>query len=408
MDHLLLLASLLVFVSFLLIPISRRLGAPILLLILVAGMLAGEDGPGGITFDNFELAYKLGSVALAVILFAGGLETSYKKSKSAMAPAGMLATLGVIVTAAVCGVIASLVLDLPLAQGLLLGAVVGSTDAAATFLLIQQNKIELPDKLENTLILESGINDPVAIFLTIALTNIVDTDLPLSGATLVSFLPLLAMQLGLGLALGLAGGWVITWISDKVTLPEGLFPPMVLAAAMAVYAGTASLGGSGFLAVYLCGLVTAARLQRPLTRILNFNEGLQWLSQIGLFLLLGLLVTPSALVASIVPAFVIAAGLMLVARPAAVLLSTAPFGFPARQLMFLSWVGLRGAVPIFLAIIPLISPGPVDMVFFNVVFVIVVTSLVFQGWTVASSARLLRIAKQPGHAQDTTRNERQS
>jgi cell volume regulation protein A len=389
MDQLLLIGSLLIFLSFLLVPLSHKLGAPILLILLAAGMLAGEDGPGRIQFDNFPLAYMLGSVALAVILFAGGLETRIKESRSAIAPAGVLATLGVIITAVLVGLIASFVLNLPLAEGLLLGAVVASTDAAATFLLIQQNRIELPARLKNTLILESGVNDPVAIFMTVVLTTVVDAGMPLTLATVGEFAPLLGQQLGLGLLIGGLAGWCVSWLTDRISLAEGLYAPMILAAGMATYAATATLGGSGFLAVYLCGLVISARVKRPINRILSFHEGLQWLSQICLFLLLGLLVTPSALLDTLAPALLIAAGLMFIARPAAVFLSAGPFRFTLRETTFLSWVGLRGAVPIFLAIIPVITPGPVNTSFFNVVFIIVVTSLVLQGWTIAASARWL-------------------
>lgn len=393
MEKLLLFASLLVFMAFLLIPVSRRLGAPILLLVLIGGMLVGEDGPGNVIFNDFWAAYQIGGVALAIILFAGGLETNLDELRGARLPAALLATFGVVVTAAVAGIAATWILDVPLAIGLLLGAVVGSTDAAATFLLIQRSQIGLPSRLQNTLTLESGLNDPMAIFLTIALTAIVNSGEALSLGSLGNFAPMLMVQIGLGSFMGIAGGLVLTRLLDRLELSEGLYPPMTLAAALSIFAGTSLMGGSGFLAIYLCGLVISARLKRPVERILHFNEGLQWLSQIVLFVMLGLLVTPSALIGMVPAGLAIAAVLMFVARPVAVLSCIAPMGFRMRDQAFLSWVGLRGAVPIYLAIFPVITPGPVTAEFFSIVFVIVVASLLFQGSTVAVAARLLRVTR---------------
>jgi cell volume regulation protein A len=387
MEPLLLFISLLVFLGFLLIPLSRRLGAPILLFVLIGGMLVGEDGPGRIPFNDFDAAYALGSLALAIILFAGGLETDIGRLRGARLPAILLSTVGVVITAAIVGIPASAILGVPLEQGLLLGAVVASTDAAATFLLIQQSRVALRERLKNTLILESGLNDPMAIFLTVSLTALVNSGESLSLDSLERFAPTLALQLGLGIFAGVAGGWVLARLLDWIRLSPGLYPPMALSGALVIYAGSASLEGSGFLAIYLSGLMLAGGMRRSVERILHFSEGLQWLSQIALFLMLGLLVTPSALIAALPQALLLSAILILAARPLAVFVCTAPTGFKAREQAYLSWVGLRGAVPIFLAILPVITPGPVNVDFFNIVFVIVVTSLVLQGWTVAPSAR---------------------
>ena len=392
MESGILFVSALVFAGFLLIPLSRRLGAPILLFVLIAGMLAGEDGPGRVQFDDFEAAFALGSIALAIILFAGGLETRLNALKGVRAVSGVLATLGVIVTAGIVGVAASFILGVPIELGLLLGAVMGSTDAAATFLLIQQNKIDLPEKLKNTLVFESGINDPMAIFLTIALTTLVNRGGGLSADSLVEFVPLFALQIGVGGVFGILGGLVLSRLLDWITIPPGLYPPMALAGALIIYSGAAMLGGSGFLAIYLCGLLISDRLKRSSERILHFSEGLRWLSQIALFLMLGLLVTPHRLTDILGPALMIAAVLMFIARPVAVTLAAFPARFSFREMTYLSWVGLRGAVPIFLAMFPVITPGPVDTEFFNVVFVVVAASLVLQGWTVAASARWLGLA----------------
>ena len=372
-----------------LVPLSKRLGAPILLLILIGGMLVGEDGPGNVDFEDFELAYSLGSIALAIILFAGGLETKLKALKGVRTVSVFLASLGVVVTTAIVGFAASYVLNIPIEHGLLLGAVVASTDAAATFMLIQQGQINLPPRLSNTLVLESGINDPMAIFLTIALTTIVSQGVNIGSEAAFTFFPLLVQQIGIGLAFGVIGGIGLTKILDRVQIPVGLHPPMALAGAMAIFSATSVLGGSGFLAIYLCGLIIADQMNRSAERIMNFSEALQWMSQIALFFMLGLLVTPSDLSDTAVPALIIAIVLMFFARPLAVAVCALPARFSIKETIYLSWVGLRGAVPIFLAIFPIITPGPIQTDFFNIVFIIVVTSLVIQGWTVASSAKWL-------------------
>jgi cell volume regulation protein A len=247
--------------------------------------------------------------------------------------------------------------------------------------------VRLRERLKNTLILESGLNDPMAIFLTVSLTALVNSGESLSLGSLERFAPTLALQLGLGIFAGVAGGWVLARLLDWIRLSPGLYPPMALSGALVVYAGTASLEGSGFLAIYLCGLMLAGGMRRSVERILHFSEGLEWLSQIALFLMLGLLVTPSALIAALPQGLLLSAILIFAARPLAVFVCAAPTGFKVREQAYLSWVGLRGAVPIFLAILPVITPGPVNVDFFNIVFVIVVTSLVLQGWTVAPSAR---------------------
>ncbi|RFB04974.1 potassium/proton antiporter [Parvularcula marina] len=393
MESGILFISSLVLAGFLLIPLSRRLGAPILLLVLIGGMLVGEDGPGGVHFDDFEAAYSLGSLALAIILFSGGLSTPSASLRGALGPSVLLATAGVVITALLVGLAASMIIGIPFELALLLGAVVASTDAAATFLLIQQNRIELPERLRNTLVLESGINDPMAIFLTIAMTAVVNQGETLSAATLAEFAPMFLLQIGFGLLAGLSAGRVLAWILDRIHLPEGLYAPMALAGAMVVYSATASLGGSGFLAIYLCGLVVSGSLKRSPDRIIHFSEGLQWLSQIALFMMLGILVTPTRLIEVFIPALLIALALMFIARPAAVIICTLPFRLKLNETVYLSWVGLRGAVPIYLAILPVITPGPVDTIFFNTVFVIVVASLLMQGWSVTLSARLLGLDK---------------
>lgn len=381
--------GILILLGILVVPLSGRVGAPILLIVLAMGMVLGEDGLVGIEFSDYTFAYSVGSVALAIILFAGGLETNLEKTRGARGPAILLATVGVVITAAVVGIIGAHVLGVPLEVGLLLGAVVASTDAAATFLLIQQSGVGISDRLKNTLVLESGLNDPVAIFLTVTLTALVDAGATLSSDSLLESLPLLAGQIGLGLTLGVISGLLSAALLERITLPQGLYPPLSLVCGLIAYSGTALIGGSGFLAVYICGLMIASRGNPAIERILHFNEGLQWLCQILLFLMLGILVTPSDLLSKLPQALVIAAVLIFLARPIAVLVCAAPFGFRANENVFLGWVGLRGAVPIFLAIVPVVTPGPVTVEFYNIVFVVVVASLLLQGSTITRAARWL-------------------
>ena len=398
MELILLLTSGLFLLSFLLVPLSNKLGAPVLLLVLIAGMLVGEDGPGGVYFDDFSLALGFGSVALAIILFVGGLETNIGALRSSRLPASLLATVGVAVTAIIVGIAAVFIMDIPLEYGLLLGAVVGSTDAAATFLLIRQQHLGLPDRIENTLVLESGINDPMAIFLTVAFTAIVNAGDSITLSSFGSFIPMLVLQLGVGMAAGYFGGRGLSWLFDRLHLPGGLYPAMSIAGALALFSATSLVGGSGFLAVYVAGVVIRGHLRRPIENILNFGEALQWLSQIALFLMLGLLVTPSDLIVQFPGALAIAAVLMFIARPVAVAASISWVGFSLREQTYIGWVGLRGAVPIFLAIMPIVTPGPVTTEFFNIVFVIVVASLLIQGLTLRPSARwlgLVGIARKP-------------
>ena len=391
MEVYLIIGSALFFVGVLLSPIALKTGAPLLLLFLLIGILMGEDGPGGLDWDNFELAYDIGSIALAIILFAGGLETQFGDVKKAWAPSLSMATLGVCVTTAVVAG-ALVVLDVPLDRALLYGAVVGSTDAAATFMLLQQRAIDLKGRGKETILLESGINDPVAIFLTVVFVGVVDFGFDSLGWSTAH---ILMSQLGLGVVFGLGGGFALAWLMNHIRFPAGLNAVFVLSGGLLLFGMTASLGGSGFLAVYICGVVISARCSRPLQRILNFHGALAWFSQIGLFLMLGLLVTPRDLVSEIPTSLVIAGILILVARPVASMVCLPRMGFSVREKLFIGWVGLRGAVPIFLAIIPVISPGPIAVDFFNEIFIVVIASLVLQGWTIPLAAKVLKVEQPP-------------
>ncbi|WP_373509166.1 potassium/proton antiporter [Thiocapsa sp.] len=382
----------LVLLSVLLSPLAIRLGAPILLIFLGIGMLVGQDGPGGFAFDDFALAYHVGSIALAVILFAGGLGTRVRDIRVCWGPALILATLGVVITTAVVGVSIWL-LGVSLLVALLLGAVVGSTDAAATFLLLQGRGIRLKGRVMETIVVESGLNDPMAIFLTIVLVSFVDAGgAELSWALGGTF----ALQLGVGAVAGLLGGLILAWLINRLELASGLFAVLALSGAMALFGGTQLIGGSGYLAVYLCGVVLMDRLSGLRRDELDITHGsLAWLSQILMFLMLGLLVTPHQFRGEVMHAAGIAFILVFIARPLAVAVCLAPFRFSLNERLFIAWVGLRGAVPIFLAIIPVMSPGPVDVNFFNVVFMVVIASLVLQGWTIPWLARRLDLESEP-------------
>jgi potassium/hydrogen antiporter len=376
--------------------VSSRLGAPILLVFLGLGMLAGEDGLGGIEFGDVRASYLVGNIALAVILFDGGMRTRYDTFRTGLWPAVSLATLGVVLTSGIVGVIAAVVLELTLLQGLLLGAIVGSTDAAAVFSVLQSKGVALKQRVASILEIESGSNDPMAIFLTLLLIGVMTAgEASLSVGRMASEL---VMQFGLGGILGIAGGKMLVAVINRLALAVGLYALLAAAGGMLVFAATTQLGGSGFLAIYLAGLVLGNSRVQASQNILTVHDGLAWLSQIAMFLILGLLVTPSELPAVVKDAGLIALGLMFVARPLAVSLSVLPFGLPWREHAFIGWVGLRGAVPIVLALFPMMAGLDDGRFYFNIAFFVVILSLVAQGWTVAPAARILRLEVPPGTA----------
>ena len=395
--QLIFVGALLVAVSILLVMISSRIGAPLLLVFLGIGMLAGEDGIGGIQFSDFRLTYLVGSIALAIILFDGGLRTPRSAFRIALAPAASLATIGVVVTALIAGAIASWALGIGWLPGLLIGATIASTDAAAVFLLLHARGTEISKRVSATLEVESGMNDPMAIFLTIACIELLTAShaaldpLHVAGVFLVQMLG--------GAALGVGGGYFLLWLVNRVEIAAGLYPILAAAAALTVFAGAQLVDASGFLAIYLTGLVLGNNRHRAQQVISRFHDGLAWLAQISMFLLLGLLVTPSALFADWRAEIVIALALIFVARPAAVFIALAPFRFGRRERAFIAWVGLRGAVPIFLASIPVMAGIPEGMTIFNVAFVVVIASLLLQGWTIAPAARFLGLELPPAPEQ---------
>jgi cell volume regulation protein A len=392
LDLAVLLAAGVVLVSVVVSPLATRLGAPILLLFLGVGMLVGQDGPGGFAFDDFELVYDIGSIALAVILFAGGLGTRLQDIRVSVGPALSMATLGVAVTAGVVGLAAWLA-GMPLFVALLLGAVIGSTDAAATFLLLQGRGIRLRGRVMETIVVESGLNDPMAIFLTLTLVAIVDAGggvESLSWALAGSF----AQQIGIGALAGLAGGLALGLLVDRLRLADGLYGVLALAAALALFEATQLAGGSGYLAVYLCGVLAMHRVRDERRQELDITHGtLAWLSQILMFLLLGLLVTPSELGAEVLPAAAVAAVLIFIARPVAVAVCLAPFRYRFKERLFIAWVGLRGAVPIFLAIVPVLSPGPIETNFFNLKTAVEAHRVPFSGREIHGSGAAIRLRR---------------
>ncbi|HEX7027800.1 MAG TPA: potassium/proton antiporter [Gammaproteobacteria bacterium] len=384
-NHLILFGGLLFLLNILATTLSPRLGVPLSLAFLVTGMLAGEEGLGGFHYDDVQSAYLIGSLALAVILFDGGLRTDVRNFRVALRPSILLATIGVILTTAVCGLFASWILDLPLTEGMLIGAIVGSTDAAAVFSVLNMQGLSLKSRVAATLEIESGINDPMAIFLTIVLVEFLSAGQPLG----ISLLGVFVWQMGAGGIMGILGGRLLAYGVSRLTLSPGLYPLLVLFGGVSIFGLTAVMGGSGFVAVYLAGLIVGNRLSRGLYDIQRFHDGIASLAQISLFVILGLLVTPSELLPYASGALAVALVLIFVARPIAVGLCLLPFRFGWREQMFISWVGLRGAVPIVLAMFPWLAGLEQWHLFFNIAFFIVLVSLVLQGATVAPFARWL-------------------
>lgn len=373
--------------------LAYRFGAPLLLIFLSIGLIAGVDGLG-IQFDNFPFSYMLGSLALAIVLFDSGFGTSIHSFRIAALPALTLASVGVLLTAGIFAFAASLLLGLSLLEGLLLGSIVASTDAAAVFFLLRIGGINIRDKVRSTLEVESGTNDPMAIFLTIALVDLLAAGRGFGGLDL-HFLFLFIEEMGLGMIFGLLGGMMIVWVLNRFTSDRGLAPIFALTLALLVFAFTGAIGGSGFLAVYVAGIYAGNRKMFAKQAIARFHEGLTWLAQIIMFLVLGLLATPSQFPPIILPAVALALFLIFVARPIAVWLSLMPYDLTQQETGFVAWVGLRGAVSILLAILPVIGGLENGVIYFNTAFIIVLVSLFLQGWTIKPVAQRLGLITPP-------------
>lgn len=383
-----LVGALLIFASIMASTLSARLGVPLLLLFLAVGMLAGEDGILGIEFAQYDIANFVGQAALACILLDGGLRTSIQSFRVGLKPAIVLATWGVLATVLVLGVFVTWLLDVDWRIGLLMAAIVGSTDAAAVFSLLRNGGVKLNDRVQATLELESGANDPLAILLV---TGLIALNVDPDGQTVFGFIGLLLQQLGFGLGMGLLAGYLLSRLLPKIHLAEGMYAILILSAGLSVFAATNLIGGSGFLAVYLAGVMIGNRKGRSTEHVLRVMDSFAWLSQAVLFVVLGLLVTPSNVINVWYYSVAIAAFMILVARPIAVYSSVKPFKFNDREIGFISWVGLRGAVPITLAILPVISAVDDAFMLFDIAFGVVVLSLVLQGMTIPIMADFFKV-----------------
>jgi cell volume regulation protein A len=387
-DTLILIASVLLLLGIASSKFSARIGVPVLVLFLAVGMLAGSEGIGGIDFEDYRLAHAIGTISLALILFDGGLQTRLDSIRLAWKPSLALATVGVLITAVATGAAAAWLLGLSLLEGLLLGSIIGSTDAAAVFATLRYGGVQLSKRLSATLEVESGANDPMAIFLTVGCIEV------LSGQTEfgLGLLRLLLTQFAVGTVVGLAVGKLAVMLINRVNLDAaGLYPVLASACGLFAFGLAAAAGGSGFLAVYLAGIVLGNSRIVFQRGIFLFHDAGAWFAQIVMFIVLGLLSFPSRLLGAAGEGLLVAAVLIFVARPIAVALSLFLFRFSFRELVFLSWVGLKGAVPITLATFPLLFEIPGAGKLFDIVFFVVVVSALIQGWSMPVVARWLRV-----------------
>ncbi|WP_261597957.1 potassium/proton antiporter [Methanoculleus formosensis] len=368
---------------------SERLGVPALLIFLIVGMLAGSEGPGGIPFDDPTLAQLIGIIALAYILFSGGLDTRWEEIQPVLWQGIALSTIGVVLTAVLLGAFAVLVLGFSPLTGLLLGAVVSSTDAAAVFSILRTARARLKGNLRPFLEFESGSNDPMAVLLTTGIIGLILTP----GSSIFSLVPTFAQQMAVGGLMGYALGKFTVWFINRIKLEtEGLYPVLTLAMVLLVYGLTTVIGGNGFIAVYLAGLIIGNSVIIHKKSLIRFYDGIAWLMQIVMFLALGLLVFPSQLASAFVPGLLAALFLIFIARPVSVLLTLLPWKMPMNEKALVSWVGLRGAVPIILATYPLVAGVSDADAIFNIVFFIVIFSALVHGTSIPSVARWLGLA----------------
>jgi cell volume regulation protein A len=387
-----LVGSSLLVVSILTSYAAMRIGTPLLLIFLAVGLVAGPDGIGGISFNNPDAAFLIGSVALAVILFESGLDTRVSSYRLAAWPALTLATLGVAVTTLMVGGATHVMLGLGWLESLLVGSVVSSTDAAAVFFLLRVGGITIRDRVRSTLEIESGSNDPMAILVTVLLVEALAAN---SHATAGGLALEFIGQIGGGVMAGLLGGALLVAAINATRMETGLDTVVSMAMALFIFGVTGVLGGSGFLAVYIAGLVAGNAPLRGAIGLRRFHSGLAWLSQIVMFVTLGLLANPRSFGSLLLPAVGIATVLMFVARPLAVWLCLWPYRFSTRETTFIAWVGLRGAVSILLALLPMMGHLPGGPQIFNTAILVVIASLALQGWTIGPVARRLGLIVPP-------------
>lgn len=380
--------GILLLVSVLASKLSTRLSLPALVLFLLIGMLAGSEGIGGIYFDDPQVAQSVGVVALIFILFSGGLSTSLAQIRPVLVSGILLSTVGVLLTAGVVAVFAALLLAFSPLEALLVGAITAATDAAAVFSILRTQRIGLKGNTVPLLEFESGSNDPMAIFLTISAIQLLQQpDLPL-----LNLAGIFVRQMSFGVGFGLGFGYAAVWLLNRLRLEaDGLYPVLTTALVLLTYTLTALPGGSGFLAVYIVGLVMANRTLIHQNSLARFHDALSWLMQIMMFLVLGLLVFPSRLPPVTVPGVLIAMILIFVARPVSVFTVLLFSRFDWRDKLMISWVGLRGATPIVLATFPLLAGIPQSDTIFNIVFFTVLVSVLLQGSSLVRVAHLLRL-----------------
>ncbi|BDP40660.1 K+/H+ antiporter [Deinococcus aetherius] len=383
----LLVAGVLLLASLIVSRLGGRLGIPGLLLFLGVGMLAGSDGLG-IQFYDYRLAQVLGTVALCFILFQGGLDTNWRLVRPVVRRGLSLATLGVLLTAGVMAAFAHFAFGFPWLSAWLLGAIVSSTDASAVFSVLKERNLGLKGDIDPLLEFESGVNDPMAVFLTIGIIELIASP----GAGVLDIVPLFLRQMVLGALLGVVLGRAALWVLNRLLLQfEGLYSVLSLALALTIFSGAAVVGGSGFLAVYIAGVILGNSDFIHKRSLISFHDGLAWLMQVAMFLTLGLLVNPRELLPTAGLALACALVLVFVARPVSVYLSLARARMPLNEKTMVAWVGLRGAVPIVLATFPLLAGVPQAQTLFNIVFFIVLTSVLLQGTTLTLVARWLGV-----------------
>lgn len=388
LDYLLVGVTLLILLSIGFAKIFDNLGLPTLVLFIALGMLAGSEGIGGINFSDAKLAQSVGIIALIFILFSGGLDTSIENIKPIKFEALSLATIGVFLSAVIIGIAAAYFLKIELIYGLLLGSIISSTDATAVFNVLRSKNVGLKQNLKSLLEFESGSNDPMAIFLTLGIIELIS----IPGSDYLSIISLFFMQFGIGGLMGLTLGRVIVFSLNKINFSyEGIYPVLFLAFAGLVYGVTNIIGGSGFLAVYLAGISIGNRDFIHKKSLMRFFDGLAWLGQIGMFLTLGLLVFPSQLLAITGIGLLLSIVLMFFARPLAVYISLLFSKISFKEKTFVSWVGLRGAVPIILATFPMLAGVKYADLIFSIVFFIVLTSALLQGWSLTFVAKFLKL-----------------
>jgi len=391
-DHILFYISLLIVISIFITKLSENFGLPALLLFLAVGMLAGSDGIGKIFFEDVNITQSVGTVALILILFSGGLSTNIRSVYPVRMEAVSLATIGVVLTALLVGLFCRYVLGFDLVYGLLIGAIVSSTDAAAVFSILRSNNISLKNNLKPLLELESGCNDPMAIFLTMTLTAVIVSN----EVNILNISFSLIKQFAFGSLIGYVVSKAVVNIFNRISLSyEGLYPVLALSFAFLIYGSAALIGGSGYLAVYIAGIIIGNSNIIQKRSMLRFFDGLAWLGQIGMFLTLGLLVYPSQLLLIIGSGILLSIFLIFAARPVSVMISLYFSGYKFNEKLAVSWIGLRGAVPIILATIPLSSGIDNSHTIFNIVFFIVISSAVIQGWSIKYITKLLKVTAKP-------------